>query len=93
MEFETNDYTVEVYKTDKRTKKGERMVHKCDHTKVNKKNLEHLYRTTWFAKDGYRFEIHETYRDVQNIMNGKAVRERYDTPYSCSVGSETYWSM
>lgn len=92
MSFELNDYTVEVYKMDRRTKKGERMVHKCDHVQSNKQNLEHLYRTTWFAKDGYRFEIHETYRDVANIMSGKVVRERYDTPYYCSVGSETYWS-
>jgi hypothetical protein len=92
MTFETNDYTVVVYKTDKRIKSGERVVYRQDHTKINKQHLEHLYRTTWFAKDGYRFEIHETYREVKNIMTGSTVRERYDTPYSCSVASETYWS-
>jgi hypothetical protein len=89
MEFK--DYTVKVYKMDKRTKKGERLVHGADHPNTNKQNLEHLYRTTWFAKDGYRFEIVETYRDVMNPMTGKTVRERYDTPYSCSVASDAYW--
>ena len=87
-----NDYTVIVYKTDKRTKQGERQILKQDHVNVHKDTLDHLYRTTWLAKDGYRFEIHETYRDVRNIMTGMPVKERFDTPYSCSVSSETYWS-
>jgi hypothetical protein len=25
-------------------------------------------------------------------MNGQAFLERYDTPYTCSPSSETYWS-
>jgi hypothetical protein len=31
-------------------------------------------------------------RSVTNLMSGKQVWESMDTPYSCSVGSETYWS-
>lgn len=87
-----NDYTVIVYKKDKRTKGGERVVLKQDHVNVHKDTLDHLYRTTWFAKDGYRFEIHETYVDVRNLMTGMPVKERFDLPYYCSVASETYWS-
>jgi hypothetical protein len=31
-------------------------------------------------------------REVTNLMSGKQVLERADTPRSCSVASETYWS-
>jgi hypothetical protein len=31
-------------------------------------------------------------RSVTNLMSGRQVWERMDLPYSCSVGSETYWS-
>lgn len=88
------DYTVEVYKRDARTKKGERLVKKTDHTgSASREDLKHLYETTWFAKDGYRFEIHETYVTKRNLMGGAEFTERYDTPYYCSPSSETYWSM
>ena len=87
-------YTVEVYKKDKRIKQGgERLVKKFDHANASKSDLEHLYKTTWFAKDGYRFEIHETYVTRKNLMGGKEFQERYDTPYFCSPSSESYWSM
>lgn len=32
------------------------------------------------------------YRVVRNIMNNRWVKEDINTPYSCSVASETYWS-
>jgi hypothetical protein len=86
------EYTVIVYKKDKRTKKGERVRLKQDHIGVDRNTLDHLYKTTWFAKDGFRFEIHETYRTVKNLMTGMEVKERFDLPYYCSVASETYWS-
>lgn len=30
---------------------------------------------------------------VNNLMTGKPVRQRADTPRSCDVSSELYWSM
>ena len=87
------DYTVEVYKKDARTKVGERLVKKFDHKGARKAELKHLYETSWFAKDGYRFEIHETYVTKTNLMGGGTFTERYDTPYYCSPASESYWSM
>jgi hypothetical protein len=87
------EYTVIVYKKDKRTKQGERVQLKRDHKGVDRNTLAHMYRTTWFAKDGFRHEIHETYRTVKNLMTGADIKERFDTPRSCSVGSELYWSM
>jgi len=31
-------------------------------------------------------------REVTNLMTGKKVMERADTPWSCSVASESFWS-
>jgi hypothetical protein len=86
-------YTVEIYKKDARTKKGERLVQKQDYATDNLSMLEHSVKHTWLKKDGYRYEIHETYVTRRNILSGTEFKERYDTPYYCSPSSETYWSM
>ena len=86
-------YTVEVYKTDKRTKAGERLVNKVDHSTADRGALEYFYKHTYFPSQGYRYEIHETHVTRKNAINGAEFQERYDTPYYCSPRSETYWSM
>ncbi len=86
-------YTVEVYKQDRRTKRGERLVHKADHDTDNLSMLEHSVKHTWRAGQGYRYEIHETYVTRRNLMGGAEYQERYDTPRYCSPSSEAYWSM
>ena len=86
-------YTVEVYKADKRTKVGERLVHKSDYDTTDKNMLEHTVKHTWRAGQGYRYEIHETYVTRTNLMGGAEYQERYDTPRYCSPSSEAYWSM
>jgi hypothetical protein len=86
-------YTVEVYKRDRRVKTGERLVRKTDHSTADRSALEHVYKHTYFPSHGYRFEIHETYVARRSAMDGTVFQERYDTPYSCSPSSETYWSM
>ena len=86
-------YTIEIYKKDARTKKGERLVHKADHATDNLSMLEHSVKHTWLQRDGYRYEIHETYVTRKNMMSGEEFKERYDTPYYCSPSSESYWSM
>ena len=35
----------------------------------------------------------EKYEHVTNLMSGKQVRQSVNTPLSCDVSSETYWSM
>jgi hypothetical protein len=87
------DLTVEVYKKDARTKEGERMVKKTDHTVSERSMLEHTYKTTYRERDGYRLEFHETYVTRTNMMGGAEYQERYDTPRYCSPSSEAYWSM
>jgi len=86
-------YTVEIYKTDKRTKQGERLVSKTDYETDNKSMLEHTVKHTWRPSQGFRYEIHETMVTRTNMMGGKEYTERYDTPRSCSPSSEAYWSM
>lgn len=85
-------YTVEVYKVDRRTKKGERLVRKVDHSTYDLKTLEHVYKTTYSAREGYRLEFHQTMVERKNLLSGLPFTERYDTPYYCSPRSETYWS-
>lgn len=85
-------YTVEVYKADKRTKTGERLVLKKDYDTNNLPMLERSVEDTWRKSEGFRYEIHETYVTRRNLMTGKEVKERYDLSWTCSVESESYWS-
>jgi hypothetical protein len=84
-------YTVEIYKTDRRVKSGERLVLKKDYATDNRSMLEHTVNST--MQKGERYIIHETYVTRKNLLSGAEFQERYDTPYYCSPSSETYWSM
>ena len=86
-------FTVEIYKTDKRTKSGERLVSKTDYDTDNLSMLEHTVKHTYRVSQGFRYEIHETFVTRKNMMGGAEFKERYDTPYYCSPSSESYWSM
>lgn len=89
-------YTVEVYKADKRLKKGERLLHKTDYNVDNEADLRKTMEMVWGSKKGHRYEIHKTYvikRSVDIGYGSNEFEERYDTPYYCSPSSETYWSM
>ena len=85
-----------IYKADKRTKSGERLVS----TKVwgnrtaesMKHEVESLY-WLYLPKDGYRFECVPTMKTVRNLMSGKDIQIPHDTPRSCDPSSELYWSM
>ena len=83
-------YTVEIYRADLRTKKGEKLVFKQD-LEQDRDTAERMAKNS--CKKNERYEIHETYITKKNMMNGQEFQERYDTPYYCSPSSETYWSM
>lgn len=88
-------YTVEVYKSDKRVRGGERLLHKTDYNVSDEADLRRTMELVW-GKPGYRFEIHKTWvirRTVDVGYGSREFEERYDTPYYCSPSSETYWSM
>lgn len=84
-------YTVEIYRADKRTKAGEKLVYKEDRTETDRDAVEKIAANS--CKPNERYEIHETYVTRKSLMNGAEFQERYDTPYYCSPSSETYWSM
>lgn len=89
-------YTIEIYKTDKRTKEGQRLIGKYDYDRKDRASMEREVKElypTYKTKDGYIFNIVETMVTRTNVMSGKTFQERYDTPYYCSPSSESYWSM
>ena len=89
-------FTLEIYKMDRRTREGQRLVGKYDYDRADRAAMEReiaeLY-PTYKPRDGYIFNIVETYVTRRNMMGGAEYQERYDTPWHCSPSSETYWSM
>jgi hypothetical protein len=83
------DYTVELYKLDRRCKEGMKLVAKTDFTDMTLAAVERANP----VRPGYIRKIHETYVMRTNMMSGTPFYERYDTPYYCSPSSESYWSM
>ena len=90
------DYTMHIYKTDRRCKTGVRPVSRtiwADRTKEGMVRecleLAQLYP----AAKGYRFDYYPSMKTVKSMMSGKDVRIDTDTPWCCNPASETYWSM
>jgi hypothetical protein len=84
-----------IYKADKRTKSGERLVSTTVWTARDeagmKRECAELF-PTYPAKFGYRFEYFPTMVTVKNLMTGKDIQIDRDTPWSCNPASESYWS-
>ncbi len=91
------DWTVAVYKADKRCKAGERFVAKYPFNGMDRatveRELRELTAQLYPKKDGWRFDVQERYMTVKNLMTGKDVQIEADTPWCCNPASETYWSM
>jgi len=85
------EYTLEIYKTDRRTKEGVRLVEKIDFDPVTKDYIESVAKSN--RERGLIVNVFETYVTKKNLIGGKEFQERYDTPYYCSPSSESYWSM
>ena len=88
------EYSIEIYKSDKRMKAGKKLVDVIEIEAVNINDADEIAKEKMKGRGAkFSYELHKTYNDVRNIMSGKIVKEHYKTPYSCSVGSETYFSM
>jgi hypothetical protein len=85
------EYTLEIYKTDRRTKEGQRLVEVKDFDPVTKDFINTLAEQK--RQQGFIVKVVETYVIKKSLMSGKEFKERYDTPYFCSPASESYWSM
>lgn len=91
------NYTMYIYKLDKRTKSGERLVSTTvwqhrDEAEM-KREVRELQYELYPVKLGFRIEFHSTMKTVKNLMTGKDVEIDRDTPWCCNPASETYWSM
>lgn len=58
-------------------------------TRLKKSDPDNDY--DWASSSEYYANIEKTHL-VKNLMTGKMVEESINTPYSCSVASEAYWS-
>jgi hypothetical protein len=90
------DFTMYIYKADKRTKKGERSVSTTvwrnrDEAEM-KREVRELQYELYPVSKGFRIEFHPTMVTVKNLMTGDDVQIDRDTPWSCNPASESYWS-
>lgn len=85
------EYTLEIYKADKRTKEGRRLYAKQDFAPSTKDYISAVADAK--RKLGFIVEVFETFVVQKNLMTGTTFKERYDTPYFCSPSRESFWSM
>ncbi len=94
------EYTIEVYKKDKRIKRDERygrnkvglrFIEILEFAPVTKDYIDVVAGS--YRRAGYVTKVFETFVTRKNLLTGKEYQERYDTPRSCSPSSELYWSM
>ncbi len=85
------EYTLEIYRADKRTKEGVRLIEKLDYDPLTEAAIDKIVR--FREAQGFIVKKFETYVTKRNLMGGGEFRERYDTPHYCSPASESYWSM
>ncbi len=90
------DYTLYIYKRDRRCKAGERLFSTTVWPAMDKESMNRtvvelypLYKAT----DGFRMEYVPTMKRVRNLMSGVEIEIPHDTPRSCDPSSELYWSM
>jgi hypothetical protein len=85
------EYTLEVYKVDRRKKDGVRLQEKIDFDPMTGFEINRVIEG--YVKQGFIVELYETYVLQKELLSGKEYMERYDTPHFCSPSNESYWSM
>lgn len=85
------NFTLEVFKADKRTKTGQRKVAVDEIDAVDFKAAEKFGLSVYGSK--CIVKVFETYVTRVNIMSREEYTEHYKTPACCSPACETYWSM
>ena len=90
-------HTVYIYKADRRTKTGERLVSTTvwQHRDAAEmaREVRELQYELWPVSRGFRIEFVPTMKTVKNLMTGKDIEIAHDTPRSCDPSSELYWTM
>ena len=90
-------HTVYIYKADRRTKTGERLVSTTvwQHRDAAEmaREVRELQYELWPVSQGFRIEFVPAMKTVKNLMTGKDIEIPHDTPRSCDPSSELYWTM
>ena len=90
------DYTMYIYKRDRRTKTGERLYSTTVWTNRDdngmRREVAELF-DLYPPDQGWRFDWTPSMKTVKNLMTGLDVQIAHDTPRSCDPSSELYWSM
>jgi hypothetical protein len=92
------DWTVAVYKRDRRTKAGERFVARYPFSGMDRaaveRELRELTAQLYREADGWRFDVQERWATVRNLMTGAEVQiPAEDRGGACDPSMERYWSM
>jgi hypothetical protein len=93
----STNYTMRIYKADRRCKTGERLVSTTvwrnrDEAEMHREVRELQYET-WPVSKGFRIEFLPTMKTVTNLMTGELVEIAHDTPRACDPSSELFWTM
>ena len=96
--MERKDWTLRVYKQDRRYKAGERQVNEYrynDWTQAQMaEEVRDLRNTMYRAEQGWRLEFHASWVKVRNIISGADVTIRAeDQGGVCDPSQERFWSM
>jgi len=92
------NWTVTVFKADRRCKLGERLVAKYPFLGMDRDTVERELRELsvqlYPKKDGWRFDVQPRYVTVKNLMTGEDVLlEASEKGGPCDPSMERYWSM
>jgi hypothetical protein len=91
------NWTMYIWKLDRRTKSGERLFSTTVWTgrdaEAMDREVQELFLSGLYTVDQFRVEVVPTTKTVRNLMTDEQVEIAYDTPRSCDPSSELYWSM
>jgi hypothetical protein len=90
------DYTLYIYRADRRTKTGERLFSTTVWTGTDDNGMRRTVADLFdlYNPDkGWRFEWFPAMKTVRNLMSGKDIQIPHDTPRACDPSSELYWTM
>jgi len=90
------DYTVIVYKTDKRTKEGERRIKRISFEQLTQEEADNtvsMLKKSQYKGNKYRIELHKTWKTRYDSQTGDEFKEYFETPFGCSRSSESYYAM
>jgi hypothetical protein len=90
------DYTMYIYKVDRRCKAGERLFSTTVWQERDDEGMKREVRelqSQLYPATQFRIMWVPKMITVKNLLTGQNVQIPEDTPWCCNPASETYWSM